>query len=181
MYQEITMNDRIIDMFHFMNHEIIIAGFDAEITDFKEVMEFTRNLCEDGTVQLLRAQAIVGKRHVLHATVQALQAFNRNENMANDLGLEICVRASAQRQISRALKLVGIKEGDEGVCAVLIDCQQDVLNTLEEFLGLKNNRIFEVDVQAISKLYDISPQEIKSAGGVEQVMIERTALLSIEI
>jgi KEOPS complex subunit Cgi121 len=184
--QGITMNDRIVDQHNFMNHNIQIAGFGAEINDLTKLIDFTRGLSEDGgcemcTIQLLHAKGIAGEKHVLQATLQALKAFYRNKNTAKDLGLEICVRASAQRQISRALKILGIKEGKIDICAVTIDCDQNIMHKLGEFLGKKRDKTLQADINALKELYGISNDEIKSAGNIERVLIERTALLSLEI
>ncbi len=58
------------------------------------------------------ADGIAGSEHAVHATIHAIKAFSRKENIAKDMGLEICVRTSGQRQISQALKMLGIKNGD---------------------------------------------------------------------
>lgn len=170
-----------MDHYTFMNHTIQIAGFEYEVTDLNKIMDFTGSIYGNGTVQLLRARGIAGKKHVLQATIQALKAFHRNENMAKDLGLEICVRASAQRQISRALKILGLEKGNMEICAVAVDCDPNVVYDLEDFLGPKTDDVFKIDIPTVSKLYKISTLEIESASSVERVLIERTALLNIVI
>nr|WP_054858802.1 KEOPS complex subunit Cgi121 [Methanobacterium formicicum] len=107
------MNDDLWSQHHFRGHEIKISGFETEINDIKEIMGFIKDLTDknDCTVQLMRARGIAGEKHALQATAQAIKAFERNENTAKDLGLEICLRASAQRQISKALKILGINKG----------------------------------------------------------------------
>lgn len=175
------MDNHIMDQYNFINHNIQIAGFERDITDLNKVMDFTERIQGSGTIQLLNAKGIAGKNHILQATIQALKAFNRNENMAKDLGLEICVRASAQRQISRALEILGLENGKMEICAIAVDCDPDVGNALEEFLGPRNDDVFHVNIPIISKLYKISTDEIESTGGVERVMMERTALLNIVI
>lgn len=175
------MNENIRNQYYFTNHKIQIAGFDAEINNLDKVMDLTKRICEEGTIQLLQARGIAGKKHVLQATIQALKAFDRNENTANDLGLEICVRASAQRQISRALYFLGIEEGNMEICAVAVDCDGNFFNELEEVLGKRNDRALQADEKTLKKLYKISHEEIKTAGNIERVLIERTALLNLEI
>ena len=84
-------------------YQIQIAGFKHKVDNFKELMEKINQLSDECTIQLLNAEGIAGYEHLLHATVHAINAFKRNENIAKDLGLEICVRASAQRQISKEM------------------------------------------------------------------------------
>ncbi|HHT19359.1 MAG: KEOPS complex subunit Cgi121 [Euryarchaeota archaeon] len=175
-----------MSQFNIIDHNIQIAGFDAEINNLTELMDLIKiisagNQCEGCVIQLLKSDGIAGEKHVLQAISQALMAFNRNNNMAQDLGLEICVRASAQRQISRALKILGIKEGKIGICAVAVDCDENIMYELGKILGEKNNKMLNANVDVLKKLYNISDEEIKSAGNVERVLIERTALLNLEI
>ena len=56
------------------------------------------------------ADGIAGREHATHATIHAIKAFSRKENISKDIGLEICVRASGQRQISRAINMTGYKK-----------------------------------------------------------------------
>lgn len=177
----INMNNTTQNYYKFMNHDIQIACFDAEINDLNKVIGFTNSICEKGTVQLLQARGLAGEKHILQAAIQALKAFDNNENTAKDLGLEICLRASAQRQISRALDMLGIKEGKMEVCAVAVDCDKDVLNKLGEILGEMHDMMQQTDEKTLKNLYKIFHEEIKSAGNIERVLIERTALLNLEI
>lgn len=170
----------------FMNHKIQIAGFRAEIDDTSKIMKFIRDIsreCNSGNciIQLLNARGIAGEKHILQATVQAIKAFERNNNAAKDMGLEICVRASSQRQISQALKILGIGNGKMDICMVAVDCDENIQNQVEEVLGKQHDEVLLADVDALQELYEISPQEITSAGSIERIMVERTALLNLEI
>ncbi len=180
------MGDEVMGQYTFMNHKIQIAGFKAEINDINEIMGYIRDIsseCNTGecVIQLLQARGIAGEKHILQATLQAIKAFERSNNTAKDLGLEICVRASAQRQISRALKILGIGKGKMNICMVAVDCDENIQNQVEKVLGRRHDEVLQADVGALQELYEISPQEIKSAGNIERVMVERTALLNLEI
>ena len=119
-----------------MEYNIQIAGFSTHVYDVMELMsgvnKISKNADKNCTIQLLNADGIGGKEHILHATLHAIKAFERNENIANDIGLEICVRASAQRQISKALDILGIKEGEMNICVVAVDCSENIMNYLEK-------------------------------------------------
>lgn len=172
--------------FNIIDHNIQIAGFNSEIDDLTELMNLINVLVDENqsegcAIQLLKAEGIAGKKHVLQAVSQALIAFKRKDNVAQDLGLEICVRASAQRQISRALNILGIEEGKIDICAVTVDCDEKVMQQLNAIIGTKNNKVLDPNIDVLKKLYKISNEEIKSAGTIERVLIERTALLSLEL
>ncbi|CEA12483.1 KEOPS complex subunit Cgi121 [Methanobacterium formicicum] len=176
------MNDDLWSQHHFRGHEIKISGFETEINDIKEIMGFIKDLTDknDCTVQLMRARGIAGEKHALQATAQAIKAFERNENTAKDLGLEICLRASAQRQISKALKILGINKGKNDLCVVAVDGGKSVQKKLENVLG-PEQKVLKPDIEVLQELYQISPLEIESAGDMERVMVERSAILNLEL
>ncbi len=165
-----------------MNYEnkIQIAGFRHEIKDFKELMDKINQLSSDCIIQPLNAQGVAGYEHLLHSTVHAINAFERNENIAKDLGLEICVRASAQRQISKALDILGLKEGKMDICVVAVGCNNDLMYKLEVLFDKRDDSVLDPDENALKKIYKISNDEIKTAGSIKNVMVERTTLLIME-
>lgn len=176
------MNNDLWSQYYFQDHEIKISGFETEIDDTKEIMGFIKDLTDenDCTVQLMLARGLAGEKHILQATIQAIKAFERNENIAKDLGLEICLRTSAQRQIVKALKILGINKGKNDLGVVVVDGDKSVQKKLEDILGSKQ-MVLKPDMEVLKDLYLISPQEIHSAGSVERVMIERSAILNLEL
>ena len=174
-----------MDQYDFMDHKIQITGYEAEIFDTRQIMKFIKDISEECSgkciIQLLQARAIAGEKHILQATLQAIKSFEMDNNAAKDLGLEICLRASSQRQISRALKILGIGNGKMDICMVAVDCDGDIQKKVGNVLGKRNDEVLQADLGALQEVYEISPQEIASAGNIERVMVERTALLNLEI
>jgi KEOPS complex subunit Cgi121 len=163
------------------NHpNIQVAGFKSNVGNFKELMQGLHDLNLNCTVQLLDAEAVAGKDHAFSAAIQALNAFKREENIAKDLGLEICLRASAQRQISRALDVLGIKDGEMNICAVAVGCTSDVMAKIEGVVGKRDDAVLEPDEPLLKELYNLQDSEIEAAGTITRVLIERTALLVID-
>lgn len=172
-----------------MEHEIRVLGFSKVVDDIPdligEIDGITGNSC---VVQLLNADGIAGREHILHAAQQAIYAFKRNENISKDLGLEICVRASAQRQISKALQILGLKEGLNNICVVVVGCDNSVDKEndnsvdkgLELLLGKRDDTLLKADTFHLKDLYQISDEEIENSGNITRVMIERTSLLVLE-
>ena len=163
-----------------MEYNIQIAGFRSNITNFKNLMDAINNISKNCTVQLLNADGIAGREHILHSTVHAIKAFERNENIAKDLGLEICVRASAQRQISKALSTLGLKEGEMNICAVAVDCNENIMDELGTILDKRDDSVLEPDEKLLKDIYGISDEELKTANSISNVMIEKTTLLILE-
>ncbi|MBI5680440.1 MAG: hypothetical protein HZC47_06075 [Methanobacterium sp.] len=161
-------------------YNIQIAGFMQDVGNFSDLMKKINEISNDCTIQLLNSDGIAGREHILHATVHAIKSFKRDENIANDLGLEICVRASAQRQISKALDILGLKKGEMNICAVFVGCNNDSMSKLDVLLDKRDNNVLKPDINVLKNIYKISDDEIETAGSIENVMIERTSLLILE-
>lgn len=158
-----------------------ILGFSTIVEDVPALVKKVNALTSDNEViQLLNAEGIAGEKHIIHAFNQSIVAFSRGENIANDLGLEICVRASAQRQISKALKLLGLKAGFNKICALLVNCNREIEDELILLLEKRDAGILKPDKEILKNLYQISDAEIESAGGITRVMLERTSALVLE-
>jgi KEOPS complex subunit Cgi121 len=163
-----------------VNGKVQIAGFRANITNFEDVMKKLKDLNRDCVVQLMDADGVAGKKHVMHAVTHAENAFARGENIAKDLGLEICVRISAQRQISRALDVLGVREGKMNICAVALGCEGNIMEKLEDILGPRDDEVLKPDEEVLKKIYKVSDMEVETAGSILRVLMERTALLILE-
>jgi len=159
---------------------IKIVGFKLHLTDFKNFMQKLNKIDSECTIQLMNADGIAGVEHALHSTIQAIKAFSRNQNISKELGLEICVRTSGQRQISQALKMLGIKEGPMNVCAVLVGCQTDVMDKLGDILGTRDDDVLLEDPEKLREIYKISDIEIKTAPSISKLLMEKTSLLVLE-
>ena len=90
------------------------------------------------------------------------------------------MRASAQRQISKALDILGIKKGEMNICAVAVDCSDDIMDKLEVVLNKRDDTLLDPDENILKKVYRISDEEIKTTGNIEGVMMEKTSLLILE-
>lgn len=163
---------------------IEIFGFSSNINDVMDLMskinELKNKSGENCTIQLLNADGIAGIAHILHASIHAVNAFNHDDNIANDLGLEICVRASAQRQISKALDILGLKTGEMNICAVLVNCSRNLMDELENILGKRDDEVLKPDEIILKRIYNISDEELETTRNISNVMIERTTLLALE-
>ena len=164
-----------------MEQKIQIMGFSTYVDDITGLIRKMDNLGGNSCViQLLNADSIADEEHILHAILQATSAFKRKDNIANDLGLEICVRASGQRQISKAINILGLKDGLNKICAITINCNDLVLKELELELGNRNDDVLKVDENRLKDIYQITDEEIKTSGNITRVMMERTTILVLE-
>ena len=132
---------------------------------------------DDEIIQLLNADAIASKNHITHGVNQAILAFNRGENLAKDLSVEIVLRCSAQRQISKAFKILGLKEGEMELCAVLVNCD-DYADELENIFT-RDDDVLIANESKLKEIYKISDIELENLS-VEDVIIDRITKLIVD-
>ena len=139
-----------------------ILGFTGEIESIPktlEQVETIRNSCCDvGIIQLMNADAIAGKE--------------------KDLGIEILIRTSAQRQISKAFDILGLKEGEMNIAVVLIDCPDYFIDELSDMF-VRNDAVLEADESILTNLYDIPEKELKNMH-ITDILIDKTTRLLVD-
>ena len=162
-----------------MNVENIkILGFTATIDSVSETLDKINSIKEDGEIiQLLNADAVVSRNHIIHGVNQAFLAFRRHQNLANDISVEIVLRCSAQRQISRAFDILGLREGEMNLCAVLIN-SKDYTDVLSQMFTLDDN-VLSPDLEKLAEIYNISDEELKIMS-VEDIIIDKITKLIVD-
>ena len=158
--------------------DLQILGFKGEIDSVGDTLNRINSIKKDSQIiQLLNADAIAGIRHVKHGVNQAFLAFERGENLANDLSVEICLRCSAQRQISKAFDLLGLKEGPMNLCVILIDCD-DYTDELSRLFTLDEN-VLTPDEDKLKEIYSVDEDELKILD-IEDIIIDRISRLTVD-
>ena len=158
---------------------IQILGFRANIDSVGEVLGKINSIKDDGEIiQLLNADSVVSKNHIIHGVNQAFLAFERGENLANDLSVEIVLRCSAQRQISKAFKILGLHEGNMNLCAVLID-SKDYTKELSS-LFIRDDDVLIPDEEKLIEMYKISDEELQNMS-VEEIIVDRITKLTVDM
>ena len=157
---------------------IQIFGFKASIDSVGDTLDKIDSIRQDGEIiQLLNADSIVSKNHIIHGVNQAFLAFDRGENLANDISVEIVLRCSAQRQISKAFKMLGLHEGEMDLCVVLIN-SKDHISELSSLFSLDES-VFNPDVDNLIKVYKISDVELENMS-LEEIIIDRITKLTVD-
>lgn len=157
---------------------IQILGFKGHIDSIGDTLSQIDSFKEDGEIiQLLNADAIASKKHIIHGVNHAFLAFGRGENLAKDISVEIVLRCSAQRQISKAFKILGLHEGDMNLCAVMINCN-DHLTDLESIF-VRDDDVLAADVEKLKEIYDIGEIQLESMS-VEDILIDRISKLIVD-
>ncbi len=167
---------------------ITIAGFkNVKIKDIKGFLEYVRREIREDHVQFFDAKLIAGQQHLYFAALNALKAFKRKTNISSSLAIETILYASAQRQIRKAVNLLGIKK-DSSKVAVLIIAEKkqrmkDCLEVVSKLLpGERDDTVLELTdkkIGDIKRLFDISDLEIEAK--LRRKGLEKEALIDLVI
>ena len=160
-------------------YNIVIRSYENNIVEnipsfLNQINEITQ-LNDESIIQLLDCDYICGMSHINQGISQAIKAFGENQNFANDKGLEICVRTSAQKQISEALKLLGIKKKGN-ITVVYINTTPEQIKKTEELLSNRNDSLIgEYDDEKIVKSYSLD-----NSDDIVSDINEKIALLALK-
>lgn len=156
-----------------------ILGYKAEITSIKEILDKIDSLSDENSIiQLMDAKAIAGRKHLEHGTVQAIKAFERGENLAKDLGIEILLRTSGQRQISKAFKILGLREEPMDMAVVMIDCLNETVDSLNNIFD-RNDAVLDAEESILKEIYDIDEKQLNTIH-ITDLLIDKTTKLIVE-
>ena len=148
------------------------------------------------TVQLFDLDRIAGSRHLLLATFNALKSYESKRRISRSLGMEVLLFISGTRQISEAIKRVGItpKTTRTAVLSVLpaaadqlklsdllaeVFTEKDDDSLLDKWTSLRKSKVL--------RTFGIGDKELKAASrdgepiekAIERLAIERSAMLAI--
>jgi tRNA threonylcarbamoyladenosine modification (KEOPS) complex Cgi121 subunit len=151
---------------------------------------------ERTAIQFFDANLIATWEHLYFAVLNALSAFATRKNISRSIAMETMLYASAQRQIRKAIELVGVKHGMINVAVAIIGENPALVETT--FADIKKRfgkptdesvvELSENKAECICRAFKISEEEIRATmqkGGLEQaivgLVIERVALLSTRL
>ncbi len=174
-----------------------ITGFrNVQIEDAEAFLKATRREQQGTAVQFFNAELVATWQHLYFAVLNAFTAFRNKTNVSKSVAVEVMLYASAQRQIRKAIELVGVKRGSATVAAVIIDESPDAVKAALSSISKRVDSEPDETVLALStakmhnirRAFNISEQEVETvvkAGDVEQALvglvIERVALLSTQL
>ena len=178
----------------------------AEVTGFKDVRfedaeklikAFRKEKQKDVTIQFFDGKFVATWEHLYFAVLNALTAFRTDRNISKNLAMEVMLYASAQRQIRKAIQLIGVKRGCCANVAVVIIGDNEAavgaeLTRISKCLNKKPDDgvlgLSEDKAQSIRRAFGVSSKELEAVMGKDNeekalinIVIERMALLSTQI
>ena len=181
------------------------AGKYVELTGFRNVSvndaeEFVKAAREEtpqtACIQFFDAELVATWQHLYFAVLNALLAFRNERNISKSVAMEVMLYASAQRQIRKAIQLMGVKRDSTSVAVVIIgenpDSVKACLSVVSKRVGAEpDETVLELTKEKthrIRKAFEIGANELEAVmekknanQALVNLVIERTALLSTQL
>ncbi len=180
-----------------LNKYVKISGFRGISVQNKEkLLETVRKGKADLAIQFFDAGLVCTWEHLYFAVLDALMAFRNHSNLSKSLDMEMLLYASAQRQITKAIKALGIRNEICDIASVVISSNgQSVENCVSNITSLLKSppddsvlELTESKISRIMKVFQITELEISSVlrgydrnQALVDLIIERMALLPTQI
>jgi KEOPS complex subunit Cgi121 len=176
---------------------VAIAGFrNVKIKDIEEFFKMMRKeKLSNVELQFFDANFVATWQHLYFAALNALTAFKNRENISESLAMESLLYASAQRQIRRAMKLLGIKPNSSEIAVLIIGERPELVRSVLSFVSkqvkakrddtvLRLSKEKAVDIQKVFVIPDVELETVAKKDGLEKALtdlvIERMALLATQ-
>ena len=165
------------------NYFINIIGLkDVNCDNINQLFEKINRSKNDYSYQIFDAKAIGGVEHLYFAAVNALKAFNQGLNISKTFSLELLLYVSGQRQISKAIEMVGIKRDTKEVVLVIVSQDKEMVSNanicLSKIIGsTRDDSVLEIhDPNSVAKIYGMN-NFCEDITALKKLLIERSALL----
>lgn len=172
---------------------VVITGLrGVRIEDIDSILKGLRRRFEGVQVQLLDAGGVAGPRHLFFAAFNALKAFSQGQNLSKSLAVEALLYASGQRQITKALEMLGVKSDAPNVAVLAISHSEAEALSIEGAVpgligGVLDEEVLDVDdskVRKLMRLFGLTETAVKTRDGsdekrgVSELILEIGALLA---
>lgn len=180
------------------DHYLLSLGFrDARISTPEKTLRQLRSTSDQVQVQLVKAGLVGGLEHLRFAALNALHSFKGKSPRSKSLAVEFLLYISCQRQISKAIQLLGVEPGDREVLLVALSESQGELEQLAReaqslIQGNPDDGLAEISSKRksleLQQSYGISRTEMEAARFavetdsevLKRLIVERSALLAIK-
>jgi len=172
-----------------------ISAFDTCPHSLEELFQSTAEKYPRVSIQLVDLDRVPGRRYLKLATVNATKSFHSKQPIAKTLAMELLLYISAEKQIVKALKRVGITAETGRIAALVVGDHRDHVlaasNFLAETLGQDSEDKLLDDwprqrIMNVRSSFDIGDKELGAiirkneteAMTVERLAVERSAMLA---
>jgi len=176
--------NKVLSILGFKN--VQIASIDALLTKMRMVVDIP--------LQFFDATFIASKKHLLFATLSALTAFEQDYRISENLEVEILLYTSGHRQISKAIKMIGLKQDTSEIAVVFLTATPEEAEKMEMKIsktvpGVRDDSVLglqEGKVECLINAFDVTGREMEAVANdtespwesLVKIIIERSALLA---
>src|SRR6266540_3000013 len=149
------------------HHYLLSLGFNhAKVSDPEKVLRQLRS-ANKVQVQLLKAGLVGGPEHLRFAARNALHSFRSKSPRSKSLAMEYLLYLSCQRQISKAISLLGVEPTDRQVVLVALSESKEAIQEVESLskllFGEADDSLVEIGsnrkLAEIQRYYGVSNRE----------------------
>jgi len=179
------------------NKFLSILGFrEVRVSSVNDFLNQLRKGTRNVSLQVFDANYIAGTKHLLFAALNALNAFEQNQNISQNLEVEILLYASGQRQISKAIDMLGLKQDITEIAVAFVTANKDDVKEIEEEIsrivpGKRDDSVLDFREEKVGRLIeafgvtDLELEAVSEEGkslweSLVEIAVERTALLAIK-
>jgi len=175
---------------------VSVIGFrNVKIINVNQFMENIRGAAKPALVQVFDADRVAGFEHLFFATLNALRAFSQKNNISETVDVECLLYASGQRQIRKAIEMIGVSSDTSNVAVLILADDKLKIQDGEKGVnglinGLRDDQVLEVrseeKICKLKEIFNVTELELRSLSDgkksdykmITKLIIERGALLA---
>ena len=170
---------------------IKLVGAKGNIQDIDLFLKEILSLADeyDIVIQVMDADWIYGKNHLISAINHAKRAFEQKNNSTNSLAMEILLYASGERQIQKAIKKIGVKKGKGNIAFVFTNkdnyeiekISEEVIEKVLAIFDLeREDKVLEGDSNTLKK-FGITKKELNALPESKygDIILEKVAMVDV--
>jgi len=170
--------------------EVSITGWRGILKEKERIIKKLDELRKKNIAcQLMDAEKVYGKEHLMAAINHAVRAFLYKTNSCNSLDMEILLYASGKRQIKDAIEHIGIKRKGSFVLILIGETplsnyngkiEKGMQNFMADFGLKRDDSVIEGSIEKLKK-FGISEKEIKTvdASMYGDLILEKVAMVDV--
>jgi tRNA threonylcarbamoyladenosine modification (KEOPS) complex Cgi121 subunit len=169
--------------------QVAITGISSvEIKDINKTLAELDEIREEAVFQIFDSDKVAGWRHLYYSAVNALYSVKTGTTISNKVEIEALLYASAQDQISKAIKIMGVTSTTRNLALLVIaENPESITSSIVQHLGKEDESVLELNEDKfhnLKKVYEISYKAIDTIDSnkydvLESLIIEKCALMPL--
>ena len=172
-----------------------ISAFDTKPENVEQLFRIAAEKYPSVSLQLVDLDRVPGQRYLLLATVNALESFHSKQPLAKTLAMELLLYVAGEKQITEALRRVGVTPQTRRVAAIAVGASAEEVSSAASSLGetlrvSENDQLLEdwpaARIKNVRSDFEIGEKELRAVirkrepltAAIERLAVERSAMLA---